>query len=88
VSEELVEALARRLELASQRVYPRDVPCPVPSGMGPVRWQDVARECLRQMEWARQNCNALFVRDGANKHRVVDVVQYLPLTLAPEDWKP
>lgn len=45
----------------------------------------LARECLRQMEWARrERYKPLreYPRDDAR------IIGWAPLTLAPEDWKP
>jgi hypothetical protein len=38
------------------------------------KWDLIARECIRQMEWARRNC-------------AVNGIWPPPLTLAPESWK-
>jgi hypothetical protein len=45
----------------------------------------LARECIRQMEWARRRIGeqVSHIPDAALCEAVVG-----PLTLAPEDWKP
>jgi hypothetical protein len=42
----------------------------------------IARECLRQMEWARQNRRFIII-----EHDYGTDARLEPLTLAPEDWK-
>ena len=95
---ELVEALARRLTAlfvgslleheGSQSSGPEEFP-----SLALYDMTAVARECLRQMEWARRKCDGYetgeVYRDPAMpavpQRRAVGRV---PLTLAPEDWKP
>jgi hypothetical protein len=43
-------------------------------------WKAVAAECLRQMEWSRRMCAC----DRGDYIGSPD----MPLTLAPDDWKP
>jgi hypothetical protein len=49
-----------------------------------------ADECIRQMEWTRRperEMEVLEVWEGGGR-RHPNIVRNLPLTLAPEDWKP
>ena len=52
----------------------------------PATWGDLADECIRQMEWAKQ------IGHDSATGKNHDVGEWgeggLPLTLAPEDWKP
>ena len=89
-STEIVEQLARRL---------CDVRPFVTEGEKGVKWDDlagfhktqqayldIARECLRQMEWAR---NGWVVRIDSNGSRFYsEAPPESELTLAPEDWTP
>ena len=50
----------------------------------------IADECLRQMEWVRVQYGRgeIWIGDGREgTRRLVDCSE-LPITLAPEDWKP
>lgn len=63
----------------------------------------MADECIRQMEWARQpepmvagligcKCGQMHVAGHpvfwSEGHQETEVGERMPLTLAPEDWKP
>lgn len=49
----------------------------------------LADECIRQMEWARNECTGEhWEGDGRDGTRHLVDRSELPLTLAPEDWKP
>ena len=53
-------------------------------------FERMAAECIRQMEWARRPEREMEVIEvwgkGGNRHP--NIVRNLPLTLAPDDWKP
>lgn len=52
-------------------------------------WRRAARECLRQMEWARRNCitgNTLIEREESGAIYATKI-EY-QLTIAPDDWQP
>jgi len=55
-------------------------------------WNLVADECIRQMEWARRPDREVEVTQywekGAGPAPTVIRTSELPLTLAPDDWKP
>lgn len=112
MSDELIEQLADRLvsafwtgnppiptELAVLMASTKNVDTDLPID---VAWRQVARECLRQMEWARRNGFALAMRSEGmgeewdscgcdvreyGKH-AADCWQVAPITLAPPDWQP
>jgi hypothetical protein len=78
MSDELIEALAGRLAVVSGD--------PVPYDLRPFR--RMARECLRQMEWARRHLiKATTVVDYTTRDAML-AIDYPSLTLAPPDWTP
>lgn len=88
MNDELVVALAKRLKLARDEQVKQ---------MGQADFNGystvdlaVARECLRQMEWARRQTVTieLGVILAARERGVEKVATFQPMTLAPEDWKP
>jgi hypothetical protein len=71
--------------------------------MNAAAWHEVARECLRQMEWVRQpepmvagllGCGCGRTHVAGHRifdepgHRPLEPGEQMPLTLAPPDWKP
>lgn len=69
----LREELARRLYKAT---YPELEPHNASD-----LWLLIADECIRQMEWARETV-------PMTKTLAATFRDLVPLTLAPEDWKP
>ena len=95
----LREELARKLfDLYwSQRGYKfRELGAMSPED--PIVWASMADECIRQMEWARRKCSQLNVVEYFGPRRLDDgtwsdargvhVEGFVPLSLAPEEWKP
>lgn len=64
----LEEQLARRLE--ELKIDNEHCGCPVWS------YSELMKEFIRQMEWARRNCNGY------------DMYADCPLTIAPRNWRP
>jgi hypothetical protein len=48
-------------------------------------WRAVADECIRQMEWARDQCRDCV---GGPAEDTLDAIYELKLTAAPPDWSP
>lgn len=83
--DELVEALAKRLWSTYWQAGGDDQHGPGGDGEKIEPWQALARECLRQMEWAHE-ATALFCTEAVVKGDC-DPNDW-KLTLAPDDWQP
>lgn len=80
---ELIEALAKRLFNTVDGNEGR-------FENQPKLWYGLARECLRQMEWARRRTVSIELGTilAARDRGVGKICTFDPLTLAPEGWEP
>lgn len=79
----LVEALAERLLTVGAEIETSDL-----GGVDIANFKEIrlalAREALRQMEWARRNHYAPLYEHADPPSKIIG----RPLTIAPDDWHP